>query len=191
MELWSASIATDARVSCASCTRWQIDGVSRAFVKEEQPAAPPMAPPRAPLPSGVPNYVTERGLSLLRRELDALGVERAQAESTLDSEQRAIALSLLAQRRAALDARLGCAVLVIPRSPCHEVRFGATVAVRGEDGQERHYQLVGVDEAEPAQGRIAFVSPVARALLGRQAGDVTTVRTPRGDETLEVLEVSC
>jgi transcription elongation factor GreB len=165
--------------------------VSRAFVKEEQPAAPPLAPPRAPLPSGVPNYVTARGLSLLRQESEALGCERARVESTLEGEQRASALSLLVQRKAALDARLGCAILVVPQTPCHEVRFGTTVVVSGEDGQERKFQLVGVDEAEPAQGRIAFVSPVARALLGRQVGDVTTVRTPRGDEVLEVIRVTC
>ena len=160
-------------------------------MKEEQPAAPPVAPPRALLPSGVPNYVTARGLSLLRQESEALGLERAHVESALDGEQRTSALSLLAQRRAALDARLGCAILVVPQSSCQEVRFGTTVVVCGEDGQEREFQLVGVDEAEPAQGRIAFVSPVARALLGRQAGEVTTVRTPRGDEVLEVISVSC
>lgn len=160
-------------------------------MKEEQPAAPLVAPPRAPLPPGVPNYVTARGLSLLRQESDALGRERAAAESTLAGDQRASALSLLAQRKAALDARLGCAVLVVPQSSCQEVRFGVSVIVCGEDAQERKFQLVGVDEAEPAQGRIAFVSPMARALLGRQVGDVTTVRTPRGDETLEVIGISC
>jgi transcription elongation factor GreB len=165
--------------------------MSRAFVKEEQPAVPPVAPPRAPLPPGVPNYVTARGLSLLREELDALARERSRVEASLDGEERANALSLLAQRRTALEARLACVVLVVPTRPCHEVRFGTTVVVRGEGQRERKYQLVGVDEAEPDQGRIAFVSPMARALLGREAGDVTTVRTPHGDKTLEIVTVTC
>lgn len=169
----------------------QHGGVSRAFVKEERPETPPVAAPRAPLPEGVPNYVTARGLQLLRRESEALARERSEAEGLPDGDARTSALSLLVQRKAALEARLASAVLVVPRSACREVRFATAVVVRGEDGDERKYQLVGVDEAEPDQGRIAFVSPVAKALLGRRAGDVTIVRTPRGDETLEVVDVTC
>ena len=69
------------------------------------------------------------------------------------------------------------------------MRFGAEVTVRAEDGSERSYRLVGVDEAEPAAGSIAFVSPLARALLGKRLGDVVTVRTPRAEEELEILKV--
>lgn len=170
-----------------SCQHW---GVSRAFVKEEQPELPPTAPPRPPLPAGVPNYVTARGLQLLREEAEMLALERSRAEASPEGELRSSALSLLAQRKSALDARLASAILVVPRGPSDEVRFATTVIVRSADGGERSYQLVGVDEADPDQGRIAFVSPVARALLGRRAGDVTTVRTPRGEETLTVVCVT-
>lgn len=163
--------------------------MSRAFVKEEQAELPPIAAPRAALPVSVPNYVTERGLELLRSELEALTVERARIESSLEESQRALALSVFAQRKGALDERLASAIVVPPKPSADEIRFGTSVIVLGQDGIKRKYQLVGVDEAEPAQGRIAFVSPVARALLGRRAGDVTTVRTPRGEETLEVVSV--
>jgi transcription elongation factor GreB len=164
--------------------------VSRAFVKEEQAEAPPTVPPRAPLPEGVQNYVTKRGLDLLHEEAAALARERVQVEASPPSDSRRLALSALAQRKAALDSRLASAVVVVPQSSSDEVRFATLVTVRSEDGSERSYRLVGVDEADPARGRIAFVSPVARALLGRRAGDVTTVRTPRGDETLEVIGIS-
>ena len=159
-------------------------------MKEESAELPPVAPPRAALPSGVPNYVTERGLELLRSELDALTLERTRAESTLDRPEPAQSAAIFAQRRAQLEERIASAIVVVPRAPADEVRFGTSVVVLGEDGVERTFRLVGVDEADPAQGRIAFVSPVARALLGRRAGDVATVRTPRGEETLEVISVT-
>lgn len=167
-----------------------MERVSRAFVKEESAELPPVAPPRAALPSGVPNYVTARGLELLRSELDVLTLERQRAESVLGGEDRGQAAAIFAQRRAQLEERLASAILVVPKSPADEVRFGTSVVVLGEDGVERTFQLVGVDEADPARGRIAFVSPVARALLGRRAGDVATVRTPRGEETLQVISVT-
>ena len=168
---------------------WQHGVVSRAFVKEESAELPPVAAPRAALPSGTPNYVTERGLELLRSELEHLTLERTRTESMLDPAERSNLAAIFVQRRAQLEERIASAV-VVPKAPADEVRFGATVVVLGRDEVERTYQIVGVDEADPAQGRIAFVSPVARALLGRRAGDVATVRTPRGEETLEVISVS-
>jgi transcription elongation factor GreB len=70
------------------------------------------------------------------------------------------------------------------------VRFGATVAVRGEDGTERRYRLVGVDEADPLHGAVSWRSPLAAALLGARTGDTVTFRSPRGDEELEVVALS-
>jgi transcription elongation factor GreB len=164
--------------------------VSKAFTKEESAEAPVVVPPRAPLPAGVPNYVTPRGLERLRAEARDLAEERGAAEAGLEGAERARALALLARRRADLDERIASAVLVeTPEQPCHEVRFGAAVTVRGEDGGERRYTIVGVDEADASRGRIAFVSPVARALLGRQVGEDATVLTPRGSEELEVISV--
>jgi transcription elongation factor GreB len=158
--------------------------VSKAFTQEETPDAPRVVPPRAPLPEGVPNYVTLRGLALLRAELAALDAERAAA--TPDPEG---AGALLAARRAQLEQRLASAQPVLPPAePTETVRFGASVRVVGEDGARR-YRIVGVDEADAAQGRIAFVSPLARALLGRAIGDRVRLHAPRGDEELEIVAV--
>jgi transcription elongation factor GreB len=163
--------------------------VSKAFTDEEAAETPRVVAPRPPLPPGVPNYVTERGLALLRAERTALDAERVEAEREPTSVDRAQALAALAQRRAQLEARIANAELVPrPSAPPAEVRFGAHVRVAAAEG-ERRVQIVGVDEADAAHGRIAFVSPLARALLGRRVGDVVRLRLPRGDEELEILAV--
>jgi transcription elongation factor GreB len=163
--------------------------VSRAFVKEDQPEAPVVAPPRAALPEGTPNYVTARGLELLREELTALERERVELERTPADDARARALALWVRRKGLLEERIATAQLVEPPERREEVRFGASVTLRAGDGSERSYRIVGVDEAEPRAGSIAFVSPLARALLGKRLDDVATVRTPRGDEELEIVKV--
>jgi transcription elongation factor GreB len=164
--------------------------VSKAFTREEPAEAPVVVPSRAPLPAGATNYVTPRGLERLRAEARQLAAERVEAERAAEGPERAQALALLARRRADLDERIASAVVVHPPAePSDQVRFGAEMHLRGEDGRELRYQIVGVDEADPSQGRIAFVSPLARALLGRTVGDSASVRTPRGSEELELLAV--
>ena len=172
--------------------------MSRAFVKDEAPEAPLVVPPRAPLPDGVPNYVTPDGLAALRAERAALEAERAaldahpQPDDAQRRERRAVA-----QRLADLLARLAAARLVDPaRQTPGVVRFGATVTVEPIDdpGATRTLRIVGVDEAAaPATDDlppVAFTSPVARALTGRQVGDEVTVSTPRGDERLRIVGVT-
>jgi transcription elongation factor GreB len=163
--------------------------MSKAFTSEETPDEPALVAPRAPLPAGVTNFVTARGLALLRAEQRELLAERAHVEA-LAEEARPRALAVWAQRLAALEQRLLSAVLVDSTAqPTDQVRFGAKVALTGADGRERSYRIVGVDEAEPQAGRIAFVSPLARALLGLKVGDSAIVRSPRGEEELEVVAI--
>lgn len=163
--------------------------MSKAFTDEEAGEDAPLVPARAPLPPGVPNYVTERGLALLREELAALQVERLRADSLANDKQRGRALGALSERRIALEQRIATAEVVpAPSESLERVRFGATVTVTGADG-ERRYEIVGVDEADPARAKLAFTSPLARALLGRAAGDTVSVHTPRGEETLEIASV--
>jgi transcription elongation factor GreB len=80
-------------------------------------------------------------------------------------------------------------VVPLPTESIDTVRFGATVTVESESAGVQRYRIVGVDEADPALGRIAFISPLARALLGRSAGDSVRLRAPRGEEELEILAV--
>jgi transcription elongation factor GreB len=164
--------------------------VSKAFKGEDASEAPIVVPPRAPLPPGTPNYVTPRGHAALRAEHDQLVRERARAEASVESDERRHALATLAARLAALEERLASAQVVpVPAAAPESVRFGATVTVRTEAGAERRYSIVGVDEADAAEGRLAFVAPLARALLGRRAGEVAVVRTPHGEEEWEVVAI--
>jgi transcription elongation factor GreB len=178
------------RASRPTAISWQTAGVSRAFTKEDAPVAP-LVTPRAPLPEGATNYVTPQGLAALRDELSGLERELGRLAASLDAPDRASEHAGLLARIHSLEARLASAVLVDPAGqPRDEVRFGARVTVRSERGEERHYRIVGVDEADARRGAIAFVAPLARALLGKRVGEVAILRTPQREEELEVVFLS-
>ena len=162
--------------------------MSKAFTKEDSAAEDVVVPPRAPLPPGVPNYVTPRGLALLRAERQQLESARAALREAPDG---AAQLAALAGRFAELEQRLASAECVEPpREPPTVVRFGCHVTLLDSAGREQHYQIVGVDEADPGAGKIAFLSPLARALLGAEVGDRVRLKKPGGSEQLELLAIS-
>lgn len=165
--------------------------MSRAFVKEGAPEAPLVIPPRPPLPAGVPNYVTPAGLAQLRAERTALESERARLDAAgADDAGRKRERTLVAGRLRDLIERIATAQPVDPAKQAPDVvRFGALVTVRGEDGAERTLQIVGVDEAAASEGKVAFTSPVARALNGKRAGETVTLKTPVGTDRLAVVAV--
>lgn len=142
--------------------------MSKAFTKEDGPEQPVVIRHRPPLPEGTPNYVTLRGLQALRAEL-------ATAEP--------------GERRSELERRIGSAVVAPPPTDRDEIRFGAHVTTRDDAGEIRHVQIVGVDEADPAEGRIAYAAPLARALLGSHVGDSVMVRTPGGATELQIVAI--
>src|SRR4051794_10405919 len=130
--------------------------MSKAFTSEEA-TLEVIVPPRAPLPPGVTNYVTPRGLELLRGERRQLEAARAELERGPE-EGRGAALAAWSTRLAELDRRLASAELIEPAgSPARVVRFGSSVTVIDEAGAEKTYAIVGVDEADPSQGTIAFL----------------------------------
>src|SRR3954467_3748998 len=69
-----------------------------------------------------------------------------------------------------------------------QIFFGARVKVRGPSG-ERTIRIVGIDEGDPANGCVSWISPIARALIKAREGDTVRLRTPAGEEQLEILEV--
>ncbi len=157
--------------------------MSRAFVKEDT-SEPPLVMPRAPLPEGVPNYVTRRGLQLLRAE--RMSLEGARPD--FEAPDLAGALAAHNARLNALDARLASAVVIEPGSlPRDEVRFSAKVTLRHDTGQERRYRIVGVDEANPEAGQIAFTAPLALRLSGLCVGDLVSLRSA-GDSSSGELD---
>ena len=70
-----------------------------------------------------------------------------------------------------------------------QVFFGATVTVSSAAGGERSFTIVGIDEADPARGRVSWVSPIAKALFKARVGDTVMLRSPGGTEALEILDV--
>jgi transcription elongation factor GreB len=142
--------------------------MSKAFTKDDRPDEPVVIRHRPSLPEGLPNYITRRGLQGLRDQL---------------------ATTEPGARRAELEQRIATAVLAPPPVDRNEIRFGARVKIRDAAGALREIQIVGVNEADPGQSLVAFVAPLARALLGSRVGDQVTVRAPGGAEELEVLAV--
>jgi transcription elongation factor GreB len=162
--------------------------MSKAFTSEEA-TIEVVVPPRAPLPPGVANYVTPRGLEQLRAERRELESARA-ALAEGPEEGRGAALAAWSQRLSELDQRLASAELVEPASaPQAVARFGARVTVADEAGHEKTYEIVGVDEADPDHGRVAFLAPLAQALLGREVGDRIQVQTPGKRQALEITAI--
>ncbi len=170
--------------------------MSRAFTKEDDAQAPPIVPPRAALPPGTPNYVTPQGLAQLRAERAALEAERAAAEANHDNDtDRTHRLSLLNGRLALLAERITSAKVVDPGTqPLQEVRFGAAVTLRtvsgGTAGFERKFTIVGVDEADVSAGKVGFVAPIARAIIGAKLGKRATLSLGPAPEVVEVAAIT-
>jgi len=169
--------------------------MSRAFTKEDDSLEAPLIPPRASLPPGTPNYVTPRGLELLRKELEELEAERSKAEANKDdAAERTRQITLLKGKISLLTQRIATAKEIDPREqPTDEVRFGATVTLKtisgGKPNMKRTFTIVGVDEASVEEGRIGFVAPIARAIIGAKTGDKVTLQMGRVQEVVEVVSI--
>lgn len=170
--------------------------MSRAFVKEDSAGEAPIIPSRPALPPGTPNYVTPPGLEQLRAELAELEAERTEVEANREDESdRTRQLTILNARIGALTERLASARVVDPKSqPADEVRFSATVTLRTlqglQPGLRRTFTIVGIDEASVAEGSIAFVAPIARAVTGKRVGETATLRLGRNEEVVEITSIS-
>ncbi len=100
--------------------------------------------------------------------------------------------SFIEGRIAELEGKLGSAQIIDPSTLDAEGRvvFGATVSLEDmESGQKVRYQIVGVDEADLKESKVSITSPIARAMIGRYAGDVVEVHAPSGIREYEILEV--
>lgn len=168
--------------------------MSRGFVREDDQEEAPFIPPRAPLPDGVTNYVTPRGMALLQAERGQLEQERSTVQHA-DEVARRHELAVINGRLDLLSDRIGSARVVEPHgASVDEVRFGTRVTFAylsgPQQGTTRTFTLVGVDEASVADLRIAFTSPIARALLGKRVGDRVQFALGSAQQELEVKAIS-
>ena len=151
--------------------------MSRGFIKEGDQEEIPRVPPRAYLPEGVPNYVTKEGLDALKEELKNLEEERVKAGDNY------IMVNFLDATIKQLVDRINSAVEVdLSKANKDTVSFGAWVHYNG-----RVVRIVGVDEADVNKGLISFISPIAKVLIGKKAGDIIELK---GAEKIKVEEVS-
>lgn len=180
--------------------------MNKAFVKEQEGSEDDDLPEAQALPTGTKNYLTPGGYKGLRDELAQLMNEerpatvqivswaasngdRSENGDYLYGKKR---LREIDRRMRFLTKRLELAEVVDPALQTNRdhVFFGATVLYANQVGEEQRVTIVGVDEAEPLQGRISWISPVARALTKAKLGDTVTLRTPGGIEELDILDIS-
>jgi len=89
-----------------------------------------------------------------------------------------------------LEGKLSRAEVIDPKDITNEtVVFAATVSLADEDDKIFRYQIVGVDEVDVSAGKISYISPIGRALIGRKLGDEIEVKTPRGETYYEITEI--
>jgi transcription elongation GreA/GreB family factor len=152
--------------------------VSRAFVEETDETFESL--PDRPV-SAHENLVTPEGLGLIEAALARLRQERALAQAANDRA----ALARIARDLRYWTSRRSTARVVPAPKDAAVVRFGTTVTIARDGERRESYRIVGEDEADPSRGTLSYVSPVARALHGKQVGDVVRV----GSSEAEILEI--
>jgi len=179
--------------------------MSKAFVRESDVDDDDDVAAAPEIPVGTKNYITPAGHQRLKDELlRLLDVERPEVVRTVswaasngdrsengDYIYGKKRLREIDRRIRFLTRRLDAAEVVDPaaRPPTDQVFFGATVRYLDGAGREQEITIVGIDEVDPARGRVSWISPIARAVTRAREGDTVRLRTPAGTETLEILDV--
>ena len=180
--------------------------MSKAFTKESDGDDEDDLPEESGgLPLAAKNYMTPAGFARMRAELDGLmrkerpevvkvvswaagNGDRSENGDYIYGKKR---LREIDRRVRYLSKRLANAEVVDParRAATEQVFFGATVTYANGRGEERTIKIVGVDEVELDKGHVSWISPIAKALLKAEEGDVVKLRTPHGVEEIEVVTV--
>jgi len=165
--------------------------MSRGFVKEDDQEEVPIVPQRAFLPEGVTNFVTRAGMDQLLGEKQTLMLEKDSLTGTSEHEKR-ITLNYINAKLQLLNNRIAEARIVdLKEQPQKEIRFGASVTLKTEVSVKTQvFQIVGVDEANIAQGKISFISPFAKALINKKVGNKITLKRDKVDIVFEIMEIA-
>ena len=157
--------------------------MSVAFTREEDLEATAADLVDRPI-SPHPNHVTPEGLAMIEAELASAraAYSGAQVKGAIEADRTAMA-------RATRDLRYWSArrasAQLLETTPDGRVRFGGAVTIEREDGRRQTWRILGEDEADPAQGSVSHVSPLARALMGKRVGDEATV----AGQSVEIVAV--
>ena len=155
--------------------------MNKAFVREadDERASNPL--PDRPVPAE-PNLVTAEGLARIKQMVDLAQEQHTAARDAGDANEVARTERDLRY----WTARQATAQVVKTNFSSDVVGFGSSVSIRREDGRNQSFRIVGTDEADPARGTLSYISPLAKALLGRSKGDV--VRVGEGDAEITQIE---
>jgi transcription elongation factor GreB len=180
--------------------------MSKAFTKESDGGDDDDLPEESGgLPLSAKNYMTPAGFARMREELDALmrkerpevvkvvnwaasNGDRSENGDYIYGKKR---LREIDRRVRYLSKRLANAEVVdaAKRARTEQIFFGATVTYANGRGEERTITIVGVDEVALDRGHVSWISPIAKALLKAEEGDVVKMRTPAGMEQIEIVKV--
>ncbi|MHB8884911.1 MAG: transcription elongation factor GreB [Methylovirgula sp.] len=179
--------------------------MSKAFTKETETETD-LEDEGPALPPGAKNYITPAGLQRLRDEFRALqqierpkiveivswaagNGDRSENGDYIYGKKR---LREIDRRMRFLMKRIEIAEVVDPELQKDKARvfFGATVTYLNRRGEEKRVRIVGIDEARSEMNEISWISPLAKALMRAEVGDVVDVRTPKGVEAIEIVEVA-
>jgi len=152
---------------------------------------------------GEPNYITKEGAKRLQEELGHLRSrerpkvvqEVADAAAQGDRSENAEyiygkkRLREIDRRMRFLTKRLEAVQIVTEPATTDRIFFGATVEVEDEDGARSSYRIVGEDEIDLKRGDVSWRSPIGRALLKKETGDVVVLRRPSGEIELTVVSI--
>jgi transcription elongation factor GreB len=181
--------------------------MSKAFTKESDGDEDDDLPEESGgLPLSARNYMTPAGFARMREELETLmrkerpevvkvvswaasNGDRSENGDYIYGKKR---LREIDRRVRYLSKRLANAEVVDPakRGQTEQVFFGATVTYANGRGEERTITIVGVDEVALDKGHVSWISPIAKALLKAEEGDVVKMRTPQGVEEIEIVSVT-
>lgn len=170
--------------------------MNKAFVKESDDE--PLSP-LPEMPTDVRNYITPAGYQRMQIELRHL-LQSLHATPATHSDKRVtdykkalteVQVREIERRIHYLQTRLDVAEIVDPSVHTDEqqIFFGAIVTYQSGQSEQHTVTIVGLDELDPANGKISWLSPVAQALLKAFEGDKVTMESPAGDEELKVLLV--
>ena len=179
--------------------------MSKAFTKETDADEDEDFAGAPPIPPGSKNYITRAGYERLQSELKALADDerpkvveavhwaakngdRSENGDYLYGKKR---LREIDRRVRFLTKRMEIAE-VVDISKHHgsdQIFFGATVTYADALGHEKTITILGIDEAQSAEGQVSWIAPIARALLKSREGDEVRIQTPAGLQTLEVIRV--
>ncbi len=182
-----------------------LGSMNKAFVKDDDAEDDDDQVQAPAIPAGTKYYITRRGFLVLKEELDRLvRVERPEVVSVVswaasngdrsengDYIYGKRRLREIDRRIRFLIKRLESATVVDPKDQenLEQVFFGATVTVCDIEGEEASYQIVGVDEANASEGRISWISPLAKALFKARLGDTVRFMSPSGPRELDIIDI--